>query len=526
MNDAHPQTNSILATALRILSEQAVPGSPASTEWSNALVSSLMPFFPPAPAASADLIAPHDVGPGLRWHADQLLALCQVRTEESPADRARRAYHARMLGHGLAPERTEFRPLVTVLLPVYNRAGPLVEAVQSCIDQTWRPIEILVVDDGSTDDVQSALRRFGGQVRLIRKDNGGVASARNLGLAAAQGDFIHFLDSDDLLLPDAVANAVGAFHAIADADLCHGQGQWIDMRETPPRTKPLHVREHANPIRSLIVAFAFAVPTVMIPRWRMLAMPPFEEDLRRSSDWRYWQRLGFASIKVIGIRTLAAYLRRFEHSLQATPHPEDDSHAVAMLRGLCDLFRHPHAWPYAAEYMNLFATARMQRQFATAPSARIASVLADIATTLQSHVATDREHGLSMLPVLAAVNSRIERMKRHRHWPDHDPASTYSVLARLVIDAMVSTMQLSERDIAYWTAKPELPIHYHAVHDFFAAIQRRCAPGGGATISDVLLRKSRRVPARRTVRLATRLRPFLGARLAGTFAVAWSRRSD
>src|SRR5687767_3333665 len=105
MNDSHLQTTSILTTALRILSEQAAPESLASTEWSNALVSALIPFFRPAPAAPACLMAPP--GPGLRWHADQLLSLCQARAEESPADRARRAYHARMLGHGLAPERTE-----------------------------------------------------------------------------------------------------------------------------------------------------------------------------------------------------------------------------------------------------------------------------------------------------------------------------------------------------------------------------------------------------------------------------------
>jgi len=144
-----------------------------------------------------------------------------------------------MLGYGLAPDRKEFRPLVTVLLPVGNRAGALVEAVQSCVDHTWRPIEILVVDDGSADDPQSALHPFGAQVRLIHKMNGGVASARNLGLRMAQGDFIHFLDSDDLLAPTAIENNVAAFAAVADADLCYGQSQWIDMRTVPPRL-PTH----------------------------------------------------------------------------------------------------------------------------------------------------------------------------------------------------------------------------------------------------------------------------------------------
>ena len=523
MNHANLQNNSILATALRILSEQAAPESLASTEWSNALVSELIPFFPPAPAASADLMAPQDGGPGLRWHADQLLSLCQARTEESPTNRARRAYHARMLGHGLAPERKEFRPLVTVLLPVYNRAGPLIEAVQSCIDQTWRPIEILVVDDGSTDDLRSTLCRFGDQVRLIRKDNGGVASARNLGLREARGDFIQFLDSDDLLVPDAVANAVAAFNAIADADLCHGQGQWIDMRTTPPRKKDLHFRQHPNPVRSLIVEFAFAVPTVMIPRWRMLATPPFEEDLRRSSDWRYWQRLGFANIKVVGIRTLSAHLRRFEHSLQATPHPEDDSHAVAVLRGLRDLFQHPHAWAYAVEYTNLLIMPRVQPWFAKPPSRRIAAVLAEITAALQPGSTTGREHGLSMLPVLAALRGRIEKMARHGHWPDREPGSVYRTLRTFVSDAIGGTTPISARDIAFWTREPEQPIRHRDLHEFFADLKRRCAPNGTAMICDALLRGCRKVPPRRSARVAARLQPFVGARLASAVAVTQAR---
>jgi Glycosyl transferase family 2 len=202
MNDVSGQTNSILANALRILSELAAPDSKASGEWSGTLVSTLSPFLSSRPRQPGDLIGAHTAGPGLRWHADQLAILCQSAPPiESPETRARRRYHARMLGYGIAPDRKEFRPLVTILLPVHNRVGPLVEAVQSGIDQTWRPIEILVIDDGSSDDLGTALAPFGLQVRLIHKTNGGVASARNLGLRMAQGDFVHFLDSDDLLAP-------------------------------------------------------------------------------------------------------------------------------------------------------------------------------------------------------------------------------------------------------------------------------------------------------------------------------------
>src|SRR5215813_10668923 len=217
MNDTSFQTNSILATALHILSEQVAPDSRRSPDWSSSLVSALVPFLGPAQPASPDLIAAQGSQAGLRWHADRLVTLCQAEAAELPLDQARRAYHARMLGYGLAPDRKEFRPLVTVLVPVYNRAGPLAEAVQSCIDQTWRPIEVLVIDDGSTDQPEAVLAQFGAAVRIVRKPNGGVASARNLGVRMAQGDFIQLLDSDDLLCPTAIESKVAAFVSVPDA---------------------------------------------------------------------------------------------------------------------------------------------------------------------------------------------------------------------------------------------------------------------------------------------------------------------
>jgi hypothetical protein len=524
MNDASHHASPILTKSLRILAQLAASDSQPSPDWSGALVSELAPLLPPRPAQPGTLLGPNIAGPGLRWHADQLAALCAGRTGmQSPAHTARRRYHARMLGYGLASERPEFRPLVTILLPVYNRAGPLVEAVQSCVDQSWRPIEILVVDDGSTDDVQHALRSFGDQVRYVRKPNGGVASARNFGLQLAQGDFIHFLDSDDLLTPTAIEGAVAAFSAVADAELCYGQSRWIDMRTDPPEMKPPALRELRNPIRSMIVEFAFPVPTVMIPRWRMLTMPAFEEDLRRSSDWRYWQALGFARIKAVGMPTLSANLRRFRHSLQATPHPGDGSHAVAVLRGLRDLTRHPHAWPYGAEYLNILAGERLRRWFAPAPADRIAAVLTEIADALSPGRATSDGGELSMLPMLAAMHGRIGQLARRGAWSGETPDCVYHVLAAAITRAIASAAPLSDRDIAFWTAEPDAPTHYHGLRRFFRSVAEGCRPDTAAALADVLLRRAQRVPSRSHTRPAIRLSSVLGARLAGACVARWMR---
>jgi len=103
------------------------------------------------------------------------------------------------------------RPLVSAIIPTFNRRDDVVIAVQTVIDQTYpaASLEIVVVDDGGTDDTAAALTgRFGERVRLLRKTNGGVSSARNHGLAAANGAYLALLDSDDEWRPTKIARQV------------------------------------------------------------------------------------------------------------------------------------------------------------------------------------------------------------------------------------------------------------------------------------------------------------------------------
>ena len=93
------------------------------------------------------------------------------------------------------------QPSFSVIVPTYNRTTTLVQSVQSILDQTRQADEIIVVDDGSAEDIAAVLAPFGTKVILIRQDNAGVAAARNTGIAKAQGNWITFLDSDDLWRP-------------------------------------------------------------------------------------------------------------------------------------------------------------------------------------------------------------------------------------------------------------------------------------------------------------------------------------
>lgn len=100
------------------------------------------------------------------------------------------------------------RPLVSVVIPAYNRAHSVQRSVESVLKQTYQPFEIIVVDDGSTDGTTDVLQRFGDRIQVFRQPNRGPSSARNAGVAQASGEIIAFLDSDDTWKPEKLERQV------------------------------------------------------------------------------------------------------------------------------------------------------------------------------------------------------------------------------------------------------------------------------------------------------------------------------
>jgi glycosyltransferase involved in cell wall biosynthesis len=92
-------------------------------------------------------------------------------------------------------------PLITAIIPTYNRAAEVCRAIDSVLAQTYRNIEVIVVDDGSTDDTQVRLQAYAGRVRVVKQTNAGPGAARNHGVRLSSGDIVAFLDSDDVWLP-------------------------------------------------------------------------------------------------------------------------------------------------------------------------------------------------------------------------------------------------------------------------------------------------------------------------------------
>ena len=119
--------------------------------------------------------------------------------------------------------------LISCIVPVYNGEKYLGEAIESVLRQEIEPTEIVVVDDGSTDSTAMVIAAFGDRVRFLRQMNQGPAAARNLGVGAARGEFIAFLDADDLWRPNKLHRQMERFRDRPELDICvtHVQNFWI-----------------------------------------------------------------------------------------------------------------------------------------------------------------------------------------------------------------------------------------------------------------------------------------------------------
>ncbi|MDA0243804.1 MAG: glycosyltransferase [Chloroflexi bacterium] len=126
-------------------------------------------------------------------------------------------------------------PLISIIIPTYNRADLLPTAVESALAQSWPHCEIIIADDGSTDNTAEVVAQWGNQVRYLPLPHRGQpAATRNAGLAVAQGEFIAFLDSDDLFLPHKLATQAQLLLNFPEAAVAYGNGYFFQENPTQP----------------------------------------------------------------------------------------------------------------------------------------------------------------------------------------------------------------------------------------------------------------------------------------------------
>ncbi len=181
-------------------------------------------------------------------------------------------------------------PLVSVIIPTYNRADLVRQAVASVKAQTFRDFEIVVVDDGGTDGTYEVLAA-GRELRVLRHpDRRGVAAARNTGVAAARGEWLAFLDSDDLWLPDKLARQIFWLEGQPELLICQTDETWV--RRGVRVNKPAAHRKVAGRIFLPSLARCMISPSAVMLHRRLLEdHGGFDETLPAAEDYDLWLRL-------------------------------------------------------------------------------------------------------------------------------------------------------------------------------------------------------------------------------------------
>lgn len=225
------------------------------------------------------------------------------------------------------------RTTVSVVIPTYNRARDLMRAVSSVLDQTRPADEIIVVNDGSTDDTEARLGVFGGRVTYIRQENQGPGAARNRGIAAARGKWIAFLDSDDRWLPDKLETQLHmtlesgfpvSFHDFRK-DVSNGSEAPVSwnrhLSERVLKRPPLSTGR-VDRFYELVTRFAsFFLPSTMLVRKNVLeTLDGFDPSFRTSQDVELFLRIAPRYDVLFIDRVLSEYLpgtdRAFEVASQ------------------------------------------------------------------------------------------------------------------------------------------------------------------------------------------------------------------
>lgn len=184
-------------------------------------------------------------------------------------------------------------PKVSIVIPVYNGANFMREAIDSALAQTYRDCEVLVVNDGSRDsgETDAVARRYGNNIKYFLKENGGVGSALNYGIRAMTGDYFSWLSHDDVYLPDKVEAQIKYLRGRDPLTCVYGDYDVIDEHSAFVRHNPVrHVEPTALPFE-LILSFPVNGCTTLIPKKCFDAVGLFDERMRYTQDNEMWYRL-------------------------------------------------------------------------------------------------------------------------------------------------------------------------------------------------------------------------------------------
>ena len=179
---------------------------------------------------------------------------------------------------------------VSIIIPTFNRGWTLKTAIDSVLAQSFDNYELIVVDDGSSDNTPNLIATYAEQITCIQQKNRGVSAARNTGIRASHGSLIAFLDSDDYWLPDKLAIQTAFFDANPEATICQTEEIWVrnGLRVNP---KKKHTKPSGNIFEHSLSLCLVSPSAVMLRRELFDDVGLFDETLPACEDYDMWLRI-------------------------------------------------------------------------------------------------------------------------------------------------------------------------------------------------------------------------------------------
>ncbi len=225
--------------------------------------------------------------------------------------------------------KTRYPLFVSVVIPVFNREKMVQDAVESVLSQRFNDFELIVVDDGSTDDTPQILDRYADRITVIRQENKGVSSARNAGIKAAQGTLVALLDSDDKWLPGKLSAQVDFFSRHKEAMICQTEEIWIrnGKRVNP---KKYH-KKYSGMIFEKCLPLCIVSPSaVMMKKELFDEMGLFDEMLPACEDYDMWLKI--SRKYPIHLINQPLIIKRGGHADQLSKRPGLDKYRILALK--------------------------------------------------------------------------------------------------------------------------------------------------------------------------------------------------
>ncbi|NND88735.1 MAG: glycosyltransferase family 2 protein [Flavobacteriaceae bacterium] len=217
--------------------------------------------------------------------------------------------------------------LISIVLPTYNRKDDVTRAIDSVLAQTYSNFELIVIDDGSNDGTEQALRTYKESIVYYYQENQGVAKARNFGCRKASGNWIAFIDSDDCWKPEKLAKQMAFIDKYPSIGLCYTDA-YRHFPDGSIKGKPERVKKHASicqDFKSVIRDPYFGMPTVMVKKELLKKIDWFDESLKTAEDLDMYLKIasyamvGYVHEKLVDIyikdQSLGSSMQSYEDNL-------------------------------------------------------------------------------------------------------------------------------------------------------------------------------------------------------------------